>query len=156
VDQGPRSTAAEQVGFPYAAQAWCSVREVFNLDGSARSCETVCGLTSASVHEAGPARLLDLARASGGSRTACTGFAMSPSTRTAPKSAPDPHLRVMATLRNLAIGVLRLAGAITIAAGLRWAAHPSPGACPAGPVTLFVLKAHYDQPDLSRRAHVYL
>jgi hypothetical protein len=55
-------TSAEQVGFPYATQAWCIVREVFNLDGSARSCETVYGLTSMSAGKAGPARLLDLAR----------------------------------------------------------------------------------------------
>jgi predicted transposase YbfD/YdcC len=55
-------TCPEQVGFPYASQAWCIVREVFNLDGSPRSCETVYGLTSMSSQKAGPDRLLDLVR----------------------------------------------------------------------------------------------
>jgi len=55
-------TSPAQVGFPHAAQAWCVVREVFDLDGSVRSCETVYGLTSASARKAGPGRLLDLTR----------------------------------------------------------------------------------------------
>jgi hypothetical protein len=38
-------------------------------------------------------------------------------------------LRVMAALRNLAIGMLRLVGAINIAAGLCWAARTPPGRC---------------------------
>ncbi|MGH8906447.1 MAG: hypothetical protein ACRD0K_08015 [Egibacteraceae bacterium] len=81
-------TSAEQVGFPYAAQAWRILREVSILDGTARSCETVYGLTSATSDKADPARLLDLVRASEGSPTGCAGFTMSRSMRTARRCGP--------------------------------------------------------------------
>jgi hypothetical protein len=53
-------TSAAQVGFPHAAQAWRVVREVFELDRTARFCATVYGLTSATSQKADPARLLGL------------------------------------------------------------------------------------------------
>jgi DDE family transposase len=116
-------TSPEQVGFPHAAQAWCIVREVLNLDGSTRSCETVYGLTSATAQKVGPARLLDLARGQWGIENGLHWVrdVTFDEDRCQVRTGSGP--RVMATLRNLAISVLRLAGAANIAAGLRWAAR---------------------------------
>jgi hypothetical protein len=49
-----------------------------------------------------------------------TGSVTSPSPKTPAASAPPPAPQVMATLRNLAIGLLRLAGHTQIAPTLRW------------------------------------
>ena len=120
-------TCPEQVGFPHASQAWCIVREVFNLDGTARSCETVYGLTSMAQNKAGPDRLLDLVRGQWGIENSLHPVrdVTFDEDRCQVRTGSGP--RVMATLGNLAIGVLRLAGATNIAAGLRWAAHkPAP------------------------------
>lgn len=116
-------TSPEQVGFPHAAQAWCIVREVFELDGTTRSCETVYGLTSASARKASPARLLGLVRGQWGIENGLHWVrdVTFDEDRCQVRTGSGP--RVMATLRNLAIGVLRLAGATNIAAGLRWAAR---------------------------------
>ena len=50
--------------------------------------------------------------------TACTGYAMSPSARTCPKSTGNAP-QAMATIRNLVISLHRLTGATNIAAALR-------------------------------------
>lgn len=115
-------TCPEQVGFPYAAQAWCVVREVFELSGAIRSCETVYGLTSATWQKAGPARLLGLVRGQWGIENGLHWVrdVTFDEDRSQVRTGCGP--RVMATLRNLAIGVLRLAGVTNIARGLRWAA----------------------------------
>ena len=116
-------TCPEQVGFPYASQAWCIVREVFNLDGTDRSCETVYGLTSMASQKAGPDRLLDLVRGQWGIENSLHWVrdVTFDEDRSQVRAGSGP--RVMATLRNLAISVLRLAGVTNIAAGLRWAAR---------------------------------
>ncbi|MGH8885786.1 MAG: transposase [Egibacteraceae bacterium] len=116
------ATSPEQVRFPHAAQAFCIVREVFNLDGSARSCETVHGLTSLTPQKADPARLLGLARDHWGIENSLHWVrdVTFDEDRSQVRTGSGP--RVMATLRNLAIGVLRLAGAANIAQGSRWAA----------------------------------
>lgn len=116
------ATSPEQVRFPHATQAWCIVREVFNLDGTTRSCETVYGLTSAAAQKADPARLLDLVRGQWGIENGLHWVrdVTFDEDRSQVRAGSGP--RVMATLRNLAIGVLRLAGATNIAQGLRWAA----------------------------------
>jgi hypothetical protein len=116
-------TCPEQVRFPYAAQAWCIVREVLNLDGSPRSCETLYGLTSMSSQKAGPDRLLDLVRGQWGieNKLHWVRDVIFDEDRSQVRTGSGP--RVMATLRNLAISVLRLAGVTNIAAGLRWAAR---------------------------------
>ncbi|MGH8897651.1 MAG: hypothetical protein ACRDZ4_11655 [Egibacteraceae bacterium] len=98
------------------------MREVFNLDGSTRSCETVYGLTSATSQKADPARLLDLARGQWGIESLrWIRDVTFDEDRSQIRTGSGP--RVMATLRNLAIGVLRLADATNIAQGLRWAAR---------------------------------
>jgi hypothetical protein len=88
-----------------------------------RSCETVYGLTSATSQKAGPARLLDLIR---GQWSIENGLhwvrdVTFDEDRCQVRTGSGP--RVMATLRNLAIGVLRLAGVTNIARGLRWVAR---------------------------------
>ena len=100
------------------------MREVFELNGTtAQSCETVYGLTSMTSDKAGPARLLDLVRGQWGIENGLhwVGDVTFDEDRSQVRTGSGP--RVMATLRNLAIGVLRLAGATNIAAGLRWAAR---------------------------------
>jgi predicted transposase YbfD/YdcC len=56
------ATSAEQVRLPYAAQAFCIVRETFKLDGAVRSCEAAYGLTSLTPKKADRERLAELAR----------------------------------------------------------------------------------------------
>jgi hypothetical protein len=99
------------------------VREVFELSGATRSCETVYGLTSAAAQKAGPARLLDLARGQWGIENGLHWVrdVTFDEDRSQVRTGSGP--RVMATLRNLAISVLRLAGVTNIARGLRWAAR---------------------------------
>jgi predicted transposase YbfD/YdcC len=95
------------------------VREVFELSGATRSCETVYGLTSATSQKASPARLLDLTRGQWGIQNGLHWVrdVTFDEDRCQIRTGSGP--RVMATLRNLAISVLRLAGAVNIAAGLR-------------------------------------
>ena len=62
----------------------------------------------------------------GASRTACTGSAVSPSVRNASQLRTGTAPQVMASLRNLAIGVLSRAGPVNLAAALRrHARHPT-------------------------------
>ncbi len=127
-------TCAEQVGFPHAAQAFCIVREVFNLDGSLRSCETVYGLTSRSPRKADPACLAGYVRGHWGieNKLHWVRDVTFDEDRSQVRTGSGP--RVMATLRNLAISVLRLAGETNIAKGLRWATRD-----PARPLMLLGL-----------------
>jgi hypothetical protein len=98
------------------------VREVFDLDGTTRSCETVYGLTSATSQKAGPTRLLDLTRGQWSIESLhWVRDVTFDEDRCQVRTGSGP--RVMATLRNLAISVLRLAGVANIAQGLRWAAR---------------------------------
>jgi hypothetical protein len=123
-------TFPEQVGFPHAAQARCIVREDFKLDGTARSCETVYGLNqriSAESKSCSPA----------GFGTRPVGHRERPAlgprrhVRRRPLPSPDRvRPRVMATLRNLAISVLRLAGASTSLRVALGSARPRPGRLP--------------------------
>jgi hypothetical protein len=66
------------------------VREVFELDGTTRSCETVYGLTSAAAQKADPVRLLDLARDQWGIKNSLHWVRDVTFDETAVKSAPDP------------------------------------------------------------------
>jgi hypothetical protein len=99
----------EQVGFPYAAQAWCLVREVFELNGTtAQSCETVYGLTSMASQKAGPARLLDLVRGQWGIENGLHWVRDVTFDEDRSQVRTGSGSRVMSTLRNLAISVLRV------------------------------------------------
>lgn len=105
--------------FPYAAQAFVIRREVTHLVTGQRSLETVYGLTSLSPEKADPRRLLGLNR---GHWVIENGLHW-----VRDVVFDEDHCRirrgagahVMASLRNLAISLLRLAGALHIAPALR-------------------------------------
>jgi hypothetical protein len=81
------------------------------------------GSTSAPAHKADPARLLDVACGQWGIENGLRwvrGVTFDED-RCQVRTGSGP--RVMATLGNLVIGVLGLAGVTTIAWGLRWAAR---------------------------------
>lgn len=124
-------TSAEQVGLPHAAQAFCVVRETFKLDGAVRSCEAAYGLTSLSAKKADRERLAELVRGQWEieNRLHWVRDVTFDEDRSQVRVGVGP--RVMATLRNLAIGLLRLAGQTNIARGLRWAhgARPARSRC---------------------------
>jgi len=111
----------EQVGFPHAHQAFCILREVRSLDGTPRSCEAAYGLTSLTPDNAGHQRLAGHVRGHWGieNKLHWVRDVTFDEDRCQVRTGSGP--RVMAMLRNLAIGVLRLAGETNIARGLRWA-----------------------------------
>ncbi|MGH3922443.1 MAG: ISAs1 family transposase [Pseudonocardiaceae bacterium] len=117
------ATTPEQVGFPHARQAFCILREVRKLDGTVRSCEAAYGLTSLTPDKAGHQRLAGLTRGHWGieNKLHWVRDVTFDEDRSQVRTGSGP--RVMATLRNLAIGVLRLAGETNIARGLRWASR---------------------------------
>jgi hypothetical protein len=108
-------------GFPHATQVLQVTRKTCDLNATTRRLRTVtvCALTSLPFEQASPAPPgRPAARALGRSRRSTTS-AMSPS----PRTPPGPHrrlpLRAMASLRNLAIGILRAHGHRNVAAALR-------------------------------------
>lgn len=117
------ATTAEQVDFPHATQAFCILHEVRKLDGALRSCEAAYGLTSLTPDEAGRQRLAGHVRGHWGieNKLHWVRDVTFDEDRSQVRVGSGPQ--VMATLRNLAIGVLRLAGETNIARGLRWAAR---------------------------------
>lgn len=81
-------TDGDGIDFPHAAQVFRIRRDTGGLDGQRIRKETAYCITSLAPAQAGPARLGALVRGTGRSRTESTGSAMSPTTRTAPRSAP--------------------------------------------------------------------
>jgi predicted transposase YbfD/YdcC len=105
--------------FPHAAQAIQVVRRRRPLDGKKWSTETVYAITSLTPAQADPAYLAEILRGHWTIedrlhwvRDVTFGEDLSQI-----RTGNGP--RVMATLRNLAIGILRLTGATNIAAALR-------------------------------------
>ncbi len=93
------------------------------LDGAPRSCEVAYGVTSLSSHKADPAVLASLARGQWEieNRLHWVRDVTFDEDRSQVRKGSAP--RAMASLRNLAIGTLRIAGRTNIAAGLRWVAR---------------------------------
>ena len=109
------------VAFPHVGQVFCVSREVTELvTGTARG-ETVYGVTSLTPAQASPARLLALVRAHWTieNRLHWVRDVTFDEDRSQIRRGAGPQ--VMATLRNLAISLLRLAGAPLIAPALRQA-----------------------------------
>jgi len=98
-------------------------REVYKLDGSVRSCQAAYGLTSLTPDKAGPPRLAGHVRGhwSIQNKLHWVRDVTFDEDRSQVRVGSGP--RVMATLRNLAISALRLAGQTNIARGLRWASR---------------------------------
>jgi hypothetical protein len=107
------------------AQGFCLEREVLFLKSGRRRKERVYGISSLSAEQAGPADLLALNRGHWGIEN------RSHYVRDVTFGEDHSQVRVgslpqvMAAFRNIAIGLMRLAGATNLAAmGRRHAAHP--------------------------------
>lgn len=112
--------------FPHVGQVFCLHRAVTELATGTAHCETVYGVTSLSPAQASPARLLALIRAHWTieNRLHWVRDVTFDEDRSQIRRGAGPQ--VMATLRNLAISLLRLAGAPFIAPALRqagWSGH---------------------------------
>ncbi|MGH3920911.1 MAG: ISAs1 family transposase, partial [Pseudonocardiaceae bacterium] len=115
--------APDTINFPHAAQAFLAERYIADLDGNPTSAVAVLGLTSRSATRADPHQIATALRRhwaieNGLHYVRDVTFAEDAS-RIRTRSGP----RIMASLRNLAIAVLRKAGHTNIAQGLRWASY---------------------------------
>lgn len=117
------STDVEALPFPHVAQAFLVTREVCELDGARRSLEYAYGVTSLDPDEADPQRLARLVRGHWEieNRLHWVRDVTFDEDRSQVRTASAP--RVLASLRNLAIGALRNAGAVCVAKGLRHVAR---------------------------------
>jgi len=107
-------TSTDLVGytsFPFAAQVFCIERTVTTLQGTPKHHEIVYGITSLSPARADAARLLTL------NRSHWVRDVTFDEDRSQVRTGAGPH--VMASLRNIAITLLRLAGCTNVAEGLR-------------------------------------
>ena len=113
----------EQVRFPHAEQVLVLDRRTTDLDGRALRTEVAYGITSLTPQRAGPARLGVLVRdhwsiENGLHWVRDVVFAEDHSRV---RTAGGPQ--VMASLRNLVLGLLRLAGHASTTRALRWVAR---------------------------------
>jgi len=112
------AAVAAGLGFPHAAQAICLTRQVRPLDGGRWRTVTVYAITSLDAHQATPAQLAAWIRGHWQTgalhhlRDVSYGEDASPI-----RAGSGPQ--AMATLRNLAIGILKTAGHTSIAAACR-------------------------------------
>jgi predicted transposase YbfD/YdcC len=115
-----KAVSVHHVGFPHAAQVLQVTRKTRNLQASTRRLKTVTiyAVTSLPFEQASPARLADLIRGHWAIEALHhlrdVTFAEDASQV---RTGSGPH--VMATLRNLVIGVLCRAGPVNVAAALR-------------------------------------
>lgn len=122
-------TSTDLVGysdFPYLAQVFCIHRHTTDLTGKELRSECVFGVTSLSPQKARPARLLEHNRNhwSIENKVHWVRDVTFDEDRSRIRKHAGPQ--VMATLRNLAISVLRMAGATNIAQAIRccsWNKH---------------------------------
>lgn len=107
--------------FPYAAQVLVLQRHSTDLAGRKRRTEVVYGITSLAAAWADPARLAVLVRGHWEVEN-CLHWVRDVTfdeDRSRVRAGSGPQ--VMASLRNLAVSLLRLAGHHNIARGVRWA-----------------------------------
>ncbi|WP_297549724.1 hypothetical protein [Amycolatopsis sp.] len=116
--------APDGITFPYVAQVFLIERYVTDTDtgSGTNTAIAVLGTTRRDATAQTPSRSPPGHANTGASRTPCTTSETSPTAKTPPKPRRQ-RTRVMASIRNLAIGILRLAGKTTIAAGLRHTAR---------------------------------
>jgi predicted transposase YbfD/YdcC len=117
------TAVAAGLAFPHAAQAIQIVRRRRQLAGKKWSTETVYAITSLTVIQARPADLARIARGHWGieDRLHWVRDVTYDEDRSQVRTGNGP--RVMASLRNLAIAILRLTGHTSIAAALRYHAR---------------------------------
>jgi predicted transposase YbfD/YdcC len=112
--------APEDLPFPHIQQATLIERYVSDLQGTNQSAVAVLGVTSLPVDRAAPTRLAALARRHWGIESLHwlrDTLYREDESRARTKSGP----RIMAALRNLAIGAIRLLGRTDITETTRWA-----------------------------------
>lgn len=106
--------------FPHAAQVFAIQRETTHLASGEFRSETAYGLTSLSPQKASPARLLALNRSHWAIENRLHWIRDWAFDEDRCRIRRGVGARVMASLRNLAISLLRLAGAANISAALRF------------------------------------
>jgi hypothetical protein len=115
-------TSVELTGyieFPHARQVFCVERIVQRLDGSPLRHETIVGVTSLPPDRGSPERLLALNRGHWGIENKIHWVRDVTFDEDRSQVRKGAAVQVMASLRNIAISLLRLAGATNIAAALR-------------------------------------
>ena len=105
--------------FPHANQVFCVERIVQKLDGSPLRRETVVGVTSLTPDRASPERILALNRGHWAIENMVHWVRDVTFDEDRSQVRKGGGAQVMATLRNLAISLFRLAGVTNIAAALR-------------------------------------
>lgn len=114
--------APTDLPFPHVNQVSLIERYVHELDGTPRSAVAVLGITSLSTERASPARLATLARNHWGIESLHwlrDTLYQEDASQTRTRSGPQ----VMAGLRNLAVGAIRLIGRADITETTRWASR---------------------------------
>ena len=117
------SELQDYLDFPYAAQVFCLQRETTELSTGKLRSETVYGVTSLSSQKAGPTRRLSLNRCHWSIENGLHYVRDMSFDEDRCRIRKFAGAQVMASLRNLAISLLRLAAAVNIAAALRFCAH---------------------------------
>jgi predicted transposase YbfD/YdcC len=108
------------IGFPHAAQVVVVYRERADLDDAMTSAETSYYITSVPRHKAGAKRLGGHTRGHWGIENKLHWVRDWAYDEDRHQLRNTNTARALATLRNLAIGLLRLAGVTNITATLRW------------------------------------
>ena len=111
------------VNFPCSQQVFRIERTTTKLDGSPMRHEVVFGITSLSTTKASPSRLLALNRGHWGIENRLHWVRDVTFDEDRSQVRKGAGAQAMAALRNLAIGLLRRAGATNIAAALRHCVH---------------------------------
>ena len=125
---------AGYLALPYAAQVFRLERHTTDLRGAQPRTEVVYGVTSLTSAQADPARLLALTRGHWAIENRLHWVRDVTFDEDRSQVRKGAGARVMASLRNLAISLCRLAGAHNIAAALRACAYD-----PARPLRLIGL-----------------
>jgi hypothetical protein len=107
------------IDFPHAEQVFFLHRSTTDLKGNPLRSELPYGISSLSPEEAGPARLLELNRNHWSIENGVHWVRDVTFDEDRSRIRKNGGPQVMATLRNLAISVLRMAGARYIAKGIR-------------------------------------
>jgi len=115
----------DYLDFPHVQQVFCIRRDVYHLAKRRESSETVYGITSLSPEQANPQRLLELNRGQWSieNRLHWVRDVTFDEDRSQIRTGSGP--RVMASLRNLVISILRRCGTTNIAKTLRGFAYKS-------------------------------
>ncbi len=117
----------DYVAFPYVSQCFCIRRDITELVSGKQRSETVYGLTSLGPDRADPARILNLARGHWSIENRLHWVRDVTFDEDRCQIRKGNGAQVMATLRNLAISLLRMAGARYIAPALRACARLGEG-----------------------------